>query len=269
MITYAFIGCGNMAKAIFGGITNINSTFHVKEENIVVFDTDPTKYSAFSKSRIASNEAEAVAAADRIILAVKPQNYKDVLSSLGSVENLEQKVFISIAAGITTDKVCQWLGKNVPVIRTMPNTPLFIGMGVTALCHNTLVSNEAFQETIRLFGAVGHTLILPESQMNAIISVTSSSPAYVYLFIKAITDAAIEMGFDQNDALKAVCEMVKGSAQMVLESGKTPSELIKMVTSPQGTTERAMNVFYENHFEDIVSQAMDECTKRAEELSNL
>ena len=262
---FAFLGTGNMAGAI---IKSMHGNY--TPDRIVLFDKDTTKYDSYREQPyiLAECAADAVSAADYIILSVKPQNFTDLLTEIKeSNVSLENKTFISIAAGITTDFICEKLGKDVAVIRTMPNTPLLVGKGVTALSKNNFVNEKIFKEICALFAASGTSFTLPEEKMNDIIAVTSSSPAYVFLFIKSIYDAAVEMGFENKDLLDIICKMVIGSTEMVLKTGKTPDELITMVKSPKGTTEQALNVFEENKLPEIVKEAMKKCSERAEELS--
>ena len=202
------------------------------------------------------------------VLSVKPQNYSEVLSEIGKIRDYaEKRVFISLAAGISTDLICKKIGAEVPVIRTMPNTPLLIGCGVTALCRNKMVSDDDFNLIRDMFGSSGRTFVLPESEMNSIISVTSSSPAYIYRFIEALCDGAAEQGICFDGLTEAVCDTLIGAACMVKTSGKDVKELIRMVTSPNGTTEKAMIVLNERGFSESVTDAMKACTARAEELA--
>ena len=149
----------------------------------------------------------------------------------------------------------------------MPNTPLLIGKGVTALCRNKNVSDAQFDLVEHIFAARGATLRLDEADMNKIIAATSSSPAYIFLMIKAICDGAAAEGIRCDNLRDAVCNMVIGSAELARRSDKSLDELIRMVTSPKGTTEKALEVFYAADFEKTVSDAMDACTRRADELA--
>lgn len=250
-----------MAYAIIGGMG---------EADVTVYDKMTSQYEKFGgRVKIAESAAEAIKTADYVVLAVKPQNFKELLENVRvSGVSLDKKTFVSIAAGVKTESICRGLGRDVPVIRTMPNTPLLIGKGVTALSRNALVTDEAFMEIDAMFSSIGVTLELPEDKMNTVIAATSSAPAYVYHFIDSICSEARAEGLDFPELTRAVCEMVKGSADMILESGKTPAELIKMVTSPNGTTERAMNVLYGDGVAETVARAMRACTERACELSD-
>lgn len=200
-----------------------------------------------------------------IFLAVKPQNFAEVLTDLKANVD-EHTLFVSIAAGISTRYITDSLGCQCPVIRTMPNTPLLIGKGATAICRTPNVSDEDFALVQSLFSACGTVTVLDETQMNAVISVNSSSPAYIYLFAKAMMDSAVQQGIDADTALSLICQTFEGSAQMLRQPDLTPETLIKMVSSPGGTTLQALDVLYKSGFEQMIDSAMKACTKRAEEL---
>jgi len=260
-----FVGAGNMAGAIVNGIVG-TKTFPA--QRIFVFDVSKDKCEEL-RSRagvcIAGSLPELTEKCDIIFLAVKPQNFAEVLAGIKPVVT-EQKLFVSIAAGISTKYITDSLGCNCPVIRTMPNTPLLIGKGATAMCRTENVSAENFDLVQSLFAACGTVTVLEENQMNAVISVNSSSPAYLYLFAKAMMDSAVKQGIDADTALQLICQTFEGSAGMLRKPDLTPDALIKMVSSPGGTTLKALDVLYENRFEQIVGDAMLACTKRAEEL---
>ena len=260
MKKYSFIGAGNMAYAIIGGM---------KSGEITVYDKMKSQYDKFGDSvKIADTVADAVKTADYVVLSVKPQNFSELTEEIrGSKVCLEGKTFISIAAGVSCESICMGLGRDVPVIRTMPNTPLLIGKGVTALSKNEYVSDKAFDEIKEMFKASGSVFELPESKMNTVIAATSSAPAYIYYIIDCIYKEAMAEGLDGDSLLNMICEMVKGSADMIISSEKTPEELVRMVTSPKGTTEKAMEVFYSEGLDKMIARAMKACTKRAEELS--
>lgn len=264
--TFAFIGAGNMAYAIIGGLVSKDSSLPVLPEDIILFDANPEQYKRFEKGFvIAENIRNAVVAADIVVLAVKPQNYADVLDEINGV-SLDGKVLITIAAGISTEYIASKVGPCA-IVRAMPNTPLLVGHGVTALCRNADVRDEDFVYIEKVFSASGMTFALQEKDMNKICAVTGSSPAYIFLMIQSICEGAKAQGIESDDIYAAVCNMVMGSAKLALQSDKTPQELIRMVCSPKGTTEQAMRVLYEAEFEKTVLDAMDACTKRADELA--
>lgn len=263
-VKIGFIGAGNMAQAIIKGMVD-NGGFSAGQ--ITLFDVDSQKCAAFAAKgmNIQSNVSEVVTASDVIFLAVKPQNYSEVLQGIRQAVSKE-KIFVSIAAGISISFITRELGMDCPVIRAMPNTPLLIGKGATALCRADNVTDEDFRCIEEIFGASGETAVLTEDKMNAIIAVNGSSPAYVYLFAKAILDYAASQGIDPQAALLLTCKTLEGSAGMLRESGYTPDELIKMVSSPGGTTLKALEALEEKGFYQALMEAMDRCTRRAEEV---
>ncbi len=260
-----FVGAGNMAGAIINGIVG-TKTF--SPDRIYVFDIHREKREALQHSagvHSAESLAELAEKCDIIFLAVKPQGFPEVLADLKPMLD-EQKLFVSIAAGISSQYIMDSLGCDCPVIRTMPNTPLLIGKGATALCRTENVPDDDFDLVKSLFSACGIVTILEEDQMNAVIAVSGSSPAYIYLFAKAVVDSAVKQGIDAGTALELICQTLEGSAGMLRKPNTTPDELIKMVSSKGGTTLKALEVFYERGFEQMVDEAMTACTKRAEEL---
>ena len=260
-----FIGTGNMACAIVNGI--IKSKI-VIAENIFLFDKNEAQYSRFDpQCQHVNSLAQAFSAVDYVFLSVKPQNIKEILAGISSFE-YKKPVFVSICAGITIESIENAL-PGAKIVRTMPNTPLMLGQGVTAICRNSLVDNNDFDFVKSLFSSSGYVSEINEGDINALTAITSSSPAYIYLFAKSILEGAKELNFNYDDTLKMICYTLIGSANMILTSDKSVDELIKMVKSPNGTTEQALNVFENSGFTDIVVDAMKACTKRAEELSKL
>ncbi len=263
----SFIGVGNMASAILGGILGGSGKF--TSDDVIIYDKMKEKTDAYPSLEKALSVSDAVSKADYVLFAVKPQNFPEMLSDIkASCSELSGKVFITIAAGISCDCITSAIG-NVPVVRVMPNTPLLIGEGTSALCRNSLVSDEEFDVAFSLFSGLGLATKLTEDNMNEIIALTSSSPAYIFLFIKSMADAARAQGLDldHDELIKLACSAVIGSAKLMMSSEDPADELIRKVTSPGGTTEQAMKVLYDNNIPDIIKQAMDACTKRAYELS--
>lgn len=262
--SFSFIGVGNMAGAILRGMEGSG----IPRESVCLYDTDPAKYIPFEGCRTALSVAEAVRGSDYIFLAVKPQVISVPLGEMKRCD-LSSSVIVSIAAGVPISRICSELGRETACIRTMPNTPLMIGRGVTALARNSLVSDKTFEDVKNVFAASGSVFELPESKMNAVISATSSAPAYIYLVIKAIADSAEAQGLNSDELLPYICDMVAGSAELLKQSDKSADELIRMVMSPGGTTERAMKVLYEKDLAGIIDSAMKACTQRASELSGM
>ena len=251
---YAFLGVGNMASAIIKGLM-LDGT---DPSDTILFDKEKSKITEFEKEgfQTAESAEEAIKFADFIVLAVQPQNFEQLFESIRGMDT-DGKCFVSIAAGISIEK-----------IRTMPNAPLRIGKGVTALTRNSLVSDKSFALICRMFSRIGEILTLTEDKMNAVISATSSAPAYVYLFIKSIMDAAKTEGIELSEAemKNVICRMVIGSAELMMNSDDSPDALIKRVTTPGGTTEPAVKVLKDRGMPEIIAEAMMACVQRAEEL---
>ncbi|MEE1155574.1 MAG: pyrroline-5-carboxylate reductase [Acutalibacteraceae bacterium] len=259
-----FIGAGNMATAIINGMLSNNVT---TAENIFVFDLDTEKLNQMSQKGIitCTSANEVVDNCHFVVLAVKPQNYQEVLTGIkNSVK--DSTIMVSIAAGISINYVLSTLEKNCGCVRVMPNTPLLLGCGATAVCPSENISDEDFAVVKSMFATSGVCQVLPESQMNTIIAVNGSSPAYVYLFAKAMCDYASEQGINTDVAMELICATLKGSAEMLMKSGDTPDQLIKKVSSPGGTTLAALDVLDKGGFYDNIKNAMTACTNRAEEL---
>ncbi len=259
-----FIGAGNMATAIIDGILRSKTT---PAENIRVFDLMTEKLDIMAKKGVtpAASASEVVSESDITVLAVKPQNYAEVLEKIKDAVT-PQKVIVTIAAGISTDYIASAIGCECPMVRVMPNTPLLLGKGASALSRRN-ISDEDFKCVYDMFANGGVAELLDESQMNSVIAVNGSSPAYIYLFAKAMVDYAKSEGIDGDAALRLVCATLKGSAEMLENSGDTPEELIRKVSSPGGTTLKAMEKLEEKDFYNTVLEAMKACTDRANELS--
>ncbi len=259
-----FVGAGNMATAIINGMLK-NDPHHA--DRLFVFDLDSEKCELMAEKGVTvAASCQALAEqCDMLVLAVKPQNYAEVLADMkGTVR--EDTVIVTIAAGISIEKVRTGLDKDCPVVRVMPNTPLLLGKGASALCRSENISDEDFEEVYKMFSFSGEAVILPESQMNAVIAVNGSSPAYVYLFAKAMVDYAVSVGIERETALRLVCQTFEGSAEMLRSSGDSPEVLIQKVSSKGGTTIEALKVLNDREVPQAIMDAMTACTRRAEEL---
>ena len=258
-----FIGAGNMANAIVKGLLNAGKLV----SEIYVYDCNvrQLKKMADMGVNIVYMSEELVEKCDIIVLAVKPQNYDEVLEEIKPAVT-ENKVFVTIAAGISIEYVRKGLGVDCPMVRVMPNTPLLLGKGATAMCRSENISDEDFEEVYDMFANSGEVAVIDEDKMNAVIAVNGSSPAYVYLFAKAMIDYAVSVGIDKDVALNLVSKTFEGSAAMLRSSGNTPDELIDKVCSKGGTTIEAVKVLNDNNVSQIIADAMAACTKRAEEL---
>ena len=237
-----FIGCGNMATAMLKGI--------LKSGEVAATDMIASAKSDKTRKKIEQELG--------IQKAVKPQFLEGVLNEIkDSVK--EEQIFISIAPGKTLQWLGEHLGEKTKVIRTMPNTPAMVGEGMTALCVNELVTEKETALAVKLCNTFGKTEVIPEHLMDAVVGVSGSSPAYVFMFLEAMADAAVADGMPRAQAYKFAAQAVLGSAKMVLETGKHPGELKDMVCSPAGTTIEAVGVLEEHGFRSAVIDAMKAC----------
>lgn len=266
----AFIGVGNMAIATLMGITA-----DCKEmSNIVLFNRHPEKIEKYRESGalIAYSLKEAVEAAKYIMLCVKPQSFPEILPLLGECKNVSNKVFVTMAAGISCKTVSD-AAKGAAVVRVMPNTPMLIGKGVIAVCKNDKTSDFDYKYVCNIFESAGSVIKIDESEMNRIISVTGSSPAYVFMMIKAMYEGAVSQGLLDNglsekELTNAICDTIIGAAELMKQGKKTPDEQISTVASKGGTTERAIAELENYHFCEAIISAMKKCTARADELGS-
>ncbi len=260
----AVIGVGNMARAIIAGIQG--SSIQISE--LALYDKNPSQYSLLPDGNkeyvYADSIAAAVKNADVVLLSVKPQNFADVLAEISVVGGYEKKLYVTIAAGITVSAVSDALG-GAEVVRVLPNLPITIGNGVTAICNSPIEASKlAFVTSI--FETTGSVINIDEAEMNRIIGVTSSSPAYVFKFIDCICKAAEAQGLSSENLISTVCDVFIGSALLLKQSGEAPADLIAKVASKGGTTERAISELESAGIEEIIQKAMIACTKRADEL---
>ena len=251
-----FIGGGNMASAIIGGIIGKGI---VKPGDILVSDLKDQVSEKYGTGFTCDN-TETVRWADVLFLSVKPQIYPAVIREIRDLD-FSGKLIITIAPGKTLEWLHSHFEKELHIIRTMPNTPAMVGEGMTAVCPNEIVTEEERETALRLIGAFSKVEIVPEHLMDVVTSVSGSSPAYVFMFIEAMADAAVADGMPRKQAYTFAAQAVLGSAKMVLETGKHPGELKDMVCSPAGTTIEAVRVLERNGFRSAVFEAMKACTE--------
>ncbi|MDR0946921.1 MAG: pyrroline-5-carboxylate reductase [Ruminococcus sp.] len=262
MINVGFLGCGNMGGAI------IKSSFgKIPGAQFLAFDMDEEKLKPFEEMGVinAGSESKLTAASKYLFLALKPQQFGGALRIIAPAVN-EDTVLISIAAGISGDFIRERIDKPVKIIRAMPNTPALVGLGAVALAKLDGVTDEEFAFVKSIFDCCGITEEIPESQMNEIICINASSPAFIYLFAKGFIDYADEVGISHAAAQNLFSQALVGSAKMITQSGVSIDELIKMVTSPGGTTLAGLTELNDNAFLDIIKKCCEKCTARAYEL---
>jgi len=266
-----FIGGGNMATSLIGGLIEKGyPASHIVACDPVV-DSGKRLEAAFGITTHTEN-ATAAAEADMIILAVKPQVMKAVASNLAPAL-AHKPLFISIAAGITATALQGWLGGGVPIIRCMPNTPALLQSGASGLFATTLVSSEQRQQAGNILAAVGTVSWLDsEDDIDKVTALSGSGPAYFFLVIEAMTEAGIKLGLDAETARQLTLQTALGAARMAGASDVDAGELRKRVTSPAGTTERAINSLLANklpeHFEQAIAAAYERAKEMAAELAD-
>jgi pyrroline-5-carboxylate reductase len=265
--TIGFIGAGNMASSLICGL--IATGFPA--QRIWTSDLDTQQLARLAKDQgvhITSDNNQLVSQVDVVVLAVKPQVVPDVVRPLH--ELLEgNKLVISIAAGINSTALNAWL-PEVPVIRCMPNTPALVGQGVTGIFATSKVSDQQKQAAEMIMQAVGQTVWLDdETLIDTVTAVSGSGPAYFFLLMEAMEAAAIDLGVTPETARLLVQQTALGAATMVAETGESPAQLRRKVTSPGGTTEKALSIFEQHNFKPVVAEALQGAHDRSIELSKI
>lgn len=259
-----FIGCGNMAKAILGGI--LKHGIVPADEIIASALHKETLEAAAAQYHIHTTADNCEAArADVVFLAVKPQFYEEVIREIrGTIT--EQQLIVSIAPGKTIETITGWFGKPVKLIRAMPNTPALVGEGVTAICPADTVSEAELKQIVALFEACGTAELMPERLITGVVSVSGSSPAYIFMIIEAMADGAVRDGIPRAQAYRLAAQAVLGSAKMVLETGLHPGTLKDMVCSPAGTTIEAVAAMEKAGLRSAILEGMEACSRKANEM---
>jgi pyrroline-5-carboxylate reductase len=267
--TIAFIGAGNMASSIIGGL--IATGF--KADNIIATARHAETLAQLSSNtavRTTTDNDEAVANADVVVLAVKPQVMRPVAEALANSAQQRKPLIISVAAGIESNSLDQWLGGDMPIVRCMPNTPSLVQTGATGLFANTRVSEQQKKIADQILRAVGLVLwVAEENELHAVTAVSGSAPAYFFLFMEAMQASAEKMGLGADTAKQLTLQTALGAAKMAIASDVDTAELRRRVTSPGGTTAEAIRVFEQQGLADIVEQAMIACSDRSKELAKI
>ena len=272
-----FIGLGNMATAIIGGLLREGTVLGAGEADGAVTAADivgSAKTEATRRARAdqfgiqveAANRAVAEAA-DVVVLAVKPQFFPEVIAEIRDC--VEGKLVISIAAGLTVERIAELFGQPagaMRLIRCMPNTPALVNAGCTAVCPGAGATDADVALCLRLMGSFGRAIVIPERLMDAASAVAGSSPAFVFMFIESLADGAVAAGMPRAQAYEFAAAAVAGSAQLVLETGRHPGDLKDMVCSPGGTTIEGVRALEEGAFRASVMDAVDACVKKASQL---
>lgn len=260
-----FIGLGNMAGAMIGGILKQGE---ITKENIIGADASASAAEAaaskFGIKKMDSNTAVA-ANCDILVLSVKPQFYEAVITEIKD-EVSDEQLIVTIAPGKTLAWLGERLGDGRKIIRCMPNTPALVGEGCTALCGNSHVTDQEMEQALHIISSFGIARIVQENLMDVVVGISGSSPAYVFMFIEAMADAAVAEGMPRKMAYEFAAQAVLGSAKLVLETGKHPGELKDMVCSPAGTTIQAVKTLEAEGMRSAVMEAVQVCIDKSRSL---
>jgi pyrroline-5-carboxylate reductase len=266
--TIGFVGAGNMASSLICGLLVTG----FPAQRLWAADPDAQQLSRLSDYQgihLTSDNAEMVRQADVVVLAVKPQVLAEIVKPLHEALLAASTLVISIAAGVNSAALNQWM-PDVPVIRCMPNTPALVGQGVTGLFATSTVSDQQKQAAEMIMQAVGKTVWLEnETLIDSVTAVSGSGPAYFFLMMEAMEAAAVNLGLTPEIARLLVQQTALGAATMVAETGESPAQLRRNVTSPGGTTEQALDIFEQHHFKSVVAEALQGAHDRSIELSKI
>jgi pyrroline-5-carboxylate reductase len=265
MTKIGFIGTGNMGTAIVKGIAASQMASHTA---LYAYNRTPEKAQKLTPFgvQVLDSAADVARTCQYVFLAVKPQQFGELLPQLRPVLTPDT-VLISIAAGITDSYIQSQTIPEAKVVLAMPNTPLLLGCGATALACCAPTTEAEFGVVRQIFDACGITAVVSPERMKEVIAINGSSPAFIYLFAKGFVDYAQQVGIDSDAALALFAQTLTGSAKMLTDSGMTIDALIRQVSSPGGTTLAGLDAFYEGNLTDLVGDACARCTKRAYELS--
>ena len=263
----AFIGGGNMARSLVGGLIEKGC----KPGRITVAEPNPEQRALIAKRapvRMAAEGAAAASDADVLVFAVKPQVMQAAAKAVAAAAQARKPLVISVAAGITTTDLDRWLGGGQAIVRVMPNTPALLGAGAAGLYARPRVSAAQRATAQSLMEAVGQAhWIADERLMDAVTAVSGSGPAYFFLLMECMEAAAVELGLPADTARALVLQTAAGAARMAQESGEAPATLRKQVTSPNGTTAAALQAFADGKFEALVKKALTAARDRGRQLA--
>lgn len=264
-IKIGFIGAGNMARALIGGLINSG----VPGKNIASFDLDTTRLKGLSQDfaiQAAPSNQHLIDQCDVVVLAVKPQAMHTMINSLQLGSHIP--LFLSIAAGLRTTALCNWFGRDLPLVRAMPNTPSLVRAGATGMYANKVVNPKQREIAENIMRAVGITLWLDnEAHLDAVTAISGSGPAYFFYLMEAMEQAGVQLGLPAEAARLLTVQTAFGAAKLALEVEEEPKTLRERVTSPGGTTERAIQHLNANEVGKILATAIKAARDRSEELA--
>ena len=260
-----FIGGGNMGTALVGGILKQRIA---SPNEMIVADLSAERLNHLRERfgvSLTNDNKEAAAKADILFLSIKPQQYEAVIREIRDFCK-EDQVVVTIAPGKTISWLQEMFGGTKKIVRCMPNTPALVGEGMMAICPGSHVSAGEVDKVKALLSGCGEVEEVAESMMDAVVALSGSSPAYVFMLLDAMVRAAVKQGMDHDQAYRMACQAVLGSAKLAKETGIDPDELKVMVCSPGGTTIEAVKVLEDRDLYGAVGEAMDACAKRSSEL---
>lgn len=261
-----FIGSGNMAGAMIGGIVTSGL---VKSDKVIASNPHEGKLNVLKEKyniSITTDNKETASKADILFLSVKPAMYAEVINEIKNCIK-ENVIIVVIAAGKSIKEVHNLFGKDVKIVRTMPNTPALVGEAMSAICPAENITEEELNDIKDIFNSFGKCEVIAEHLIDAVTGVSGSSPAYVYMFIEALADAAVLGGMKRDQAYKFAAQSVLGSAKMVLETGEHPGALKDQVTSPAGTTIEAVAELERLGMRNAVISATTKCIEKSKAMS--
>jgi pyrroline-5-carboxylate reductase len=263
--TIGFLGAGNMAEAMIRGLVRGG---HVPADRIVASAPRRERLDQLASAygiAVTSSNSDLARRADVLVLSVKPQILPKVLREV-SGEIRHHTLVISIAAGIDTASIEELLPGDMRVVRSMPNTPALVGAAATAISAGKTANDEDMALARFVFDAVGMTVVLDESQLDAVTGLSGSGPAYIFLILEALADAGVKVGLSRRNAQQLAAQTVMGSAKLLLETDEHPGKLKDMVTSPGGTAIAGLHTLEEGGLRTTLMNAVESATKRAREL---
>lgn len=266
MTKLGFIGAGNMGFALLIGFS-VAIAESKRRVGIYIYDADPLKREKLKSAgyNICEDELEIAENCKYILIACKPQHVKDLLHNIKPALTPES-VIVSLCAGISADYIRKITGEDTKVILVMPNMPVLLGAGASAMACDGAVSREEFDFVRGIIESCGTSEVIPMSKMNEIICINASSPAFIYMFAQSFAEYAAKQGINERAALNLFAKTLIGSAKMILETDSSIAELIAQVSSKEGTTAAGIQALYDYGLQDVVEKACEACTKRAYEL---
>lgn len=263
------IGAGNMGEILIRGLIQSGK---VKKTEILASDVSEDRLSHVAKTygvKITSSNTELVEKSSIVIIAVKPQNIDDLLDEL-SASSHEGHLFISIVAGVTTERLAGKMHHQSGIIRVMPNAPASVLAGIAVLCPGRNISPTDLQRAISIFESVGRTVVIKnEALMDVVTGLSGSGPAFVFLVIESLSDAGVQLGISRKEASLLAAQTVYGAAKMFLETGRHPSELKDVVATPGGTTFAGLKMLEKGNFRSTIMDAVEAATAQFRELGTI